>query len=343
MSNKQNELIDLSSGIQHGIIGHIKGFAGGRPPEDWALCDGSEHSIDAYPALFATIGARYGGDGVRTFCLPDLTAAGRFIICCDGYFALEGAPPAGWGLASENQAYIQRRARALQESHAQRHDPATAHKHVSALDPEWLEQQAQVLKDGYEQGRDPLHRHQHVSELDPEWLERQAQVLKDGYAQGHDPLVRHVHVSELDPEWLERQSQVLEDAYVRGHDPHHRHPNAADIQDELDQRAQEMIAAYARGEDPLATPPDGTPTPDDLEQIEGIGPKTAARLQAAGITTFSQLAGTDVSDLSAILDAAGNWPADPGTWPEQAALATADQWDELADLQKALKGGRRVG
>ena len=92
------------------------------------------------------------------------------------------------------------------------------------------------------------------------------------------------------------------------------------------------MAAYARGEDPLATPEAAKSVSDDLEWIEGIGPKIAARLGAAGITAFAQLAKANVADLTAILDAAGNWPVDPGTWPEQAALAAAGCWDELSDL-----------
>jgi predicted flap endonuclease-1-like 5' DNA nuclease len=103
-----------------------------------------------------------------------------------------------------------------------------------------------------------------------------------------------------------------------------------------------MIAAYARGEDPLAAPDTGESAPDDLKRIEGIGPKVAARLQAAGITTFARLAETAVEELDAILDAAGYWPADPATWPEQAALAAAGKWEQLAALQKELMGGRRT-
>ena len=149
-------------------------------------------------------------------------------------------------------------------------------------------------------------------------------------------------MSELDPQWLERQAQVFKDAYAQGHDPHHRHPHVSHIQEELDQRVEEMIAAYARGENPLVAPAAGETMPDDLKRIEGIGPKTAALLQEAGVTTFAQLAGTNVQDLEAVLDGAGNWPSDPSTWPEQAALAAAGKWDALVLLQQELKGGRRT-
>lgn len=85
------------------------------------------------------------------------------------------------------------------------------------------------------------------------------------------------------------------------------------------------------------------PAPDDLKLIEGIGPKIAGILAAAGITTFAQLGAADVSRLREILAQAGLAAlADPTTWPEQAALAAAGKMDELEALQGELKGGRRV-
>jgi predicted flap endonuclease-1-like 5' DNA nuclease len=83
--------------------------------------------------------------------------------------------------------------------------------------------------------------------------------------------------------------------------------------------------------------------PDDLKLIEGIGPKIAGILAAAGITTFAQLGATDVSRLKEIIAQAGLTAlADPATWPEQAALASAGKLDELKALQGQLKGGRQV-
>ena len=34
--------------------------------------------------------------------------------------------------------------------------------------------------------------------------------------------------------------------------------------------------------------------------------------------------------------------ADPSTWPEQAALAAAGEWDAMEALQNQLKRGRRA-
>jgi hypothetical protein len=85
------------------------------------------------------------------------------------------------------------------------------------------------------------------------------------------------------------------------------------------------------------------PTPEDnLEIIEGIGPKIASLLKSSGITTFKQLAASEVGKLEKILNDANLRIADPASWPEQAQLAAAGKMDELKTLQNNLKGGRRV-
>jgi predicted flap endonuclease-1-like 5' DNA nuclease len=81
---------------------------------------------------------------------------------------------------------------------------------------------------------------------------------------------------------------------------------------------------------------------DDHEVVEGIGPKIDEVLRAAGIETWLQLSETTVERLRDILDAAGPQYriADPTTWPQQAGLAHANQWEELAALQTVLTAGR---
>jgi predicted flap endonuclease-1-like 5' DNA nuclease len=82
-----------------------------------------------------------------------------------------------------------------------------------------------------------------------------------------------------------------------------------------------------------------------LTRIEGIGPKISGVLQEAGITTFAQLADTDPASLEEILEASDprlRRLADPTTWPEQAALAAAGEWEAHEALRGELKGGRRV-
>jgi predicted flap endonuclease-1-like 5' DNA nuclease len=84
---------------------------------------------------------------------------------------------------------------------------------------------------------------------------------------------------------------------------------------------------------------------DDLKLIEGIGPKISSVLQAAGITTFAQLADTPAGRIEQILEEESprlRRLADPTTWPEQAGLAAAGNWEALEALQGELKGGRRA-
>jgi microcystin-dependent protein len=54
------------------FVGEIRLFTWNWNPKNWALCDGSLINIQQYPALYALLGTRYGGDGITTFCLPDL-------------------------------------------------------------------------------------------------------------------------------------------------------------------------------------------------------------------------------------------------------------------------------
>ncbi|MCB0034934.1 MAG: hypothetical protein KDE51_12965 [Anaerolineales bacterium] len=85
------------------------------------------------------------------------------------------------------------------------------------------------------------------------------------------------------------------------------------------------------------------PKPDDLQIVEGIGPKIAELLIAAGIYDLADLATAAVDKLQAVLEAAGSRYklAEPSTWPEQAALASKGEMEALQKLQDELKGGRR--
>lgn len=94
---------------------------------------------------------------------------------------------------------------------------------------------------------------------------------------------------------------------------------------------------------PIAAPEAAAPRPEDLQKVEGIGPKIAAILVENGIPDLAALAQTSESRLRDIIAAAGKRyrMANPATWPEQAALGAAGNWDALAALQARLKGGRR--
>jgi microcystin-dependent protein len=41
-------------------------------PDGWNMCDGTTLQIQQYAALYSLIGIAYGGDGVKTFQLPDM-------------------------------------------------------------------------------------------------------------------------------------------------------------------------------------------------------------------------------------------------------------------------------
>ena len=81
---------------------------------------------------------------------------------------------------------------------------------------------------------------------------------------------------------------------------------------------------------------------DQLTKIEGIGPKIAGLLVADGIDTFAKLAKASPKKLQEILTAAGPRYKmhNPGSWPEQAALAAKGDWDTLKTLQDKLQGGK---
>ena len=64
------------------ILGQIMPFAGTVVPRGWAPCNGAILAISTNQALFSLLGTYYGGDGVRTFGLPDLR--GRALLGSSG-------------------------------------------------------------------------------------------------------------------------------------------------------------------------------------------------------------------------------------------------------------------
>lgn len=55
------------------FIGEIKIVAFNFPPKGWALCNGQLLPIAQNQALFSILGTTYGGNGVTTFALPNLS------------------------------------------------------------------------------------------------------------------------------------------------------------------------------------------------------------------------------------------------------------------------------
>jgi predicted flap endonuclease-1-like 5' DNA nuclease len=83
---------------------------------------------------------------------------------------------------------------------------------------------------------------------------------------------------------------------------------------------------------------------DDLTVVEGIGPKIATILNSNGINSFAQLADTTPDAIKGMLQAEGGITknAEPGTWPEQAALLRDGKMDEFKALTDELVAGVRV-
>jgi microcystin-dependent protein len=54
------------------FLGQIEVYAFNFPPKGWAQCNGQLLAINTNQALFSLLGTIYGGDGIRTFALPDL-------------------------------------------------------------------------------------------------------------------------------------------------------------------------------------------------------------------------------------------------------------------------------
>lgn len=55
-------------------LGEIRlfSFNSDKIPTDFVPCDGRALQIMQYQALYAVLGVTYGGDGVNTFCVPDM-------------------------------------------------------------------------------------------------------------------------------------------------------------------------------------------------------------------------------------------------------------------------------
>lgn len=100
--------------------------------------------------------------------------------------------------------------------------------------------------------------------------------------------------------------------------------------------------ATARTAMAAAAPVSEKPQNDDLKKVEGIGPKIEELCHGIGVYTWKQLAETPVEALQKMLDDAGPRYkiAVPDTWPTQAEMAAAGEWDKLKEYQDFLIGGR---
>jgi microcystin-dependent protein len=71
------------------ILGTIILFAGTFAPKGWFECQGHTLSIQEHTALFSLLSTNYGGDGISTFCIPNLESPQegmRYIIAYEGIY-----------------------------------------------------------------------------------------------------------------------------------------------------------------------------------------------------------------------------------------------------------------
>lgn len=80
---------------------------------------------------------------------------------------------------------------------------------------------------------------------------------------------------------------------------------------------------------------------DNLTKIEGVGPKAAEALVAAGIDSYTAMAKAKPDAIKSVLTEASSRLAhlDPTSWPKQAQMAADGKWDELKAWQDDAKGG----
>lgn len=77
---------------------------------------------------------------------------------------------------------------------------------------------------------------------------------------------------------------------------------------------------------------------DDLTRIDGIGPKSAAALRAAGIDTFEKLAQSNTEQIMTILRTANvRIVSNYSSWVEQAGYAARADWDGLKRFNEERK------
>ncbi len=75
------------------LVGLIVPWESGDPPDNCVPANGQELQISGdYQKLYAVVGSQFGGDGMRTYKLPDLRKPGKpgSIICFEGYFPRQG-------------------------------------------------------------------------------------------------------------------------------------------------------------------------------------------------------------------------------------------------------------
>jgi microcystin-dependent protein len=93
---KQADMLAMTTTppAMEGYLATISIFAGNLVPRGWMFCEGQLMSIAQNTALYSLIGAKYGGDNMTNFKLPDLRDAVpggaqsglHYIMCVNGQY-----------------------------------------------------------------------------------------------------------------------------------------------------------------------------------------------------------------------------------------------------------------
>jgi predicted flap endonuclease-1-like 5' DNA nuclease len=134
----------------------------------------------------------------------------------------------------------------------------------------------------------------------------------------------------------------LKTPYFTGHDEHAAAP-AAEAEAAAPVAAQPVKAEPVKAAPPVEAaapaPKAAEAAADDLTLIEGIGPKSAEALHAAGITTFAQIAKLSPAELEkAVKDRSVRLVGTAEHWPHQAEIAATGDLTALDEYQRRLKG-----
>jgi microcystin-dependent protein len=79
------------------LLGEVVLYASAQPPPAWTLANGQLLRTDQHSTLFAIYGEHWGGDGINTFAMPNLSSKSpisgvNYVVALEGYFPLESVP-----------------------------------------------------------------------------------------------------------------------------------------------------------------------------------------------------------------------------------------------------------
>ncbi|GAA2240385.1 hypothetical protein GCM10010413_47880 [Promicromonospora sukumoe] len=105
--------------------------------------------------------------------------------------------------------------------------------------------------------------------------------------------------------------------------------------------AQAAARLEAGGDAETAVVPEAAEAADDLQRLEGVGPKIAAALKAAGYTTYAKIAGATEAELREAVAGQGiKFAPAAASWADQAQYLVDNDAKGLEEYQDYLVGGQ---